>query len=115
MSAKLRDYYRQEGYYTVEITDKVEEIPRNEVALTYEIVEGEKVYIQKIEFIGNTKFKEGKLKDVMDTSEKRILQLVYEVRRAGQEEARNRRPEDHRFLPEPGIPQGQGGRARGAV
>jgi outer membrane protein insertion porin family len=70
---KLKDYYRQEGYYTIEITDKVEDIPRNEVALTYEIKEGEKVYIQKIEFIGNTKFKEGKLKDVMDTSEKGLL------------------------------------------
>ncbi len=70
---KLKDYYRQEGYYNVEITDKVEEIPRNEVALTYEINEGEKVYIQKIEFIGNTKFKDGKLKDVMDTSEKGLL------------------------------------------
>jgi len=70
---KLKDYYRQEGYYTVEITDRVEEIPRNEVALTYEIKEGDKVYIQKIEFVGNTKFKAGKLKDVMDTSEKGLL------------------------------------------
>src|SRR5512136_927071 len=70
---KLRDYYRQEGYYTVEITDKVEDIPRNEVALAYEITEGDKVYIQKIEFVGNTKFKDGKLKDVMDTSEKGLL------------------------------------------
>jgi len=73
---KLKDYYRQEGYYTVEITDKVEDIPRNEVALTYEIKEGEKVYIQKIEFVGNTKFKEGKLKDVMDTSEKGLLSWI---------------------------------------
>ena len=70
---KLKEYYRREGYYNVEITEKVEEIPRNEVALTYEITEGEKVYIQKIEFIGNTKFKDGKLKDVMDTSEKGLL------------------------------------------
>ena len=70
---KLKDYYRTEGYYNVEITDKVEEIPRNEVALTYEINEGEKIYIQKIEFIGNTKFKAGTLKDVMDTSEKSWL------------------------------------------
>ncbi|MGE5838655.1 MAG: outer membrane protein assembly factor BamA, partial [Deltaproteobacteria bacterium] len=70
---KLKDHYRKEGYYTVEITSKVEDLPRNEVALTYEIVEGEKVYIQKIEFVGNTKFKDGKLKDVMDTSEKGLL------------------------------------------
>jgi outer membrane protein insertion porin family len=70
---KLKDYYRQEGYYTVEITDKVEDMPRNEVALTYDIKEGEKVLIQKIEFAGNTKFKDGKLKDVMETSEKGLL------------------------------------------
>jgi len=70
---KLKEYYRKEGYYTVEITEKIEEIPRNEVALTYEIVEGEKIYIQKIEFVGNTKFREGKLKDVMDTSEKGLF------------------------------------------
>ncbi len=70
---KLKDYYRQEGYFTVEIADRIEEIPRNEVALTYEINEGEKVYIQKIEFLGNTKFKDGKLKHVMDTSEKGLL------------------------------------------
>jgi outer membrane protein insertion porin family len=71
--SKLKDYYRKEGYYTIEITDKVEDIPRNEVALTYEINEGEKVYVQKIEFVGNTKFKDGKLKDLMDTSEKGLL------------------------------------------
>ena len=73
--SKLKDYYRTEGYYNVEITDKVEEIPRNEVALTYEINEGEKIYIQKIEFIGNTKFKAGTLKDVMDTSEKGLFSM----------------------------------------
>jgi outer membrane protein insertion porin family len=73
---KLKDYYRQEGYYLVEITDKVEGIPRNEVALTFEIQEGEKVYIQKIEFVGNTKFKDSKLKDVMDTSEKGLLSFI---------------------------------------
>ena len=73
---RLKDYYRQKGYYTVEITEKVEEIPRNEVALTYEIKEGEKVYIQKIEFIGNKSFKDGKLKDVMDTSEKGLLTWI---------------------------------------
>jgi len=73
---KLKDYYRQKGYYTVEITEKIEEIPRNEVALTYEINEGEKVYIRKIEFIGNKSFKDGKLKDVMDTSEKGLLSWI---------------------------------------
>lgn len=73
---RLKDYYRQKGYYTVEIKEKIEEIPRNEVALTYEIREGEKVYIQKIEFIGNKSFKDGKLKGLMDTSEKGLLSWI---------------------------------------
>jgi outer membrane protein insertion porin family len=41
---KLKDYYRQEGYYNVEITE-TEEIPKRS-GLTYEINE-EKIYIRK--------------------------------------------------------------------
>jgi len=74
--SRLKDYYRQKGYYTVEINEKIEEIPRNEVALTYEITEGEKVYIRKIEFIGNKSFKDGKLKNVMDSSEKSLFSWI---------------------------------------
>jgi outer membrane protein insertion porin family len=72
---KLKDYYRHDGYYTVEITDKVQDLPQNEVALTYDIKEGEKVYITKIEFVGNTKFTDSKLKDVMETGEKSLLSI----------------------------------------
>jgi len=70
---RLKEYYRQKGYYNVEIKDKIEELPNNEISLTYEIEEGEKVYITKIDFIGNTKFDDGDLKDIMETSEKGFL------------------------------------------
>ena len=67
---RLKEYYKQKGYYNVDIRDKIEEIPGNQVALTYEINEGEKVYIKKIEFVGNTKFDDDKLKDLMETGER---------------------------------------------
>lgn len=70
---RLKEYYRQKGYYNVEITDRIEDLPQNEVSLIYEIDEGEKVYVKKIEFVGNEKFDDGDLKDVMDTSEKGLL------------------------------------------
>ena len=70
---RLREHYRLKGYYNVEITDEIQDLPNNEVSLLYHINEGEKVYIRKIEFVGNTIFDDDDLKDVMETSEKGFL------------------------------------------
>ena len=73
---RLKDFYRNKGYYNVEIKDRIEDLPGNQVALIYDITEGEKYYIKKIEFIGNTKFDDGDLKDVMETKEKGIFSFI---------------------------------------
>ncbi|MBW1767550.1 MAG: outer membrane protein assembly factor BamA [Deltaproteobacteria bacterium] len=73
---RLKEHYRQKGYYNVEIREKIEDLPRNEISLIYEIDEGEKVYITKIEFVGNDRFDDGDLKDLMETSEKGFLSWV---------------------------------------
>ncbi|MFC1891103.1 POTRA domain-containing protein, partial [Thermodesulfobacteriota bacterium] len=70
---RLKDYYRQKGFYNVEIKEIIEPKPRNEVALTYMIEEGKEVYIREIQFIGNEKFDDDDLKDIMETSEKGFL------------------------------------------
>lgn len=70
---KLKDHYYQKGYQQVEIKEKITDLPDNEVTLTYLIEEGEKAYITKIEFVGNTRFKAGTLKDLMETSERGLL------------------------------------------
>jgi len=67
---RLRDHYHQKGYYNVEIRERVEDLPNNEVALIYEIKEGDKVFIREIRFIGNSQISDDDLKDVMETSEK---------------------------------------------
>ena len=73
---RLKEFYRQKGYYNVEIKEKLEDLPRNEVSLTYEIAEGEKVYIRNIQFVGNTRFSNRQLKKLMETSEKGLLSFI---------------------------------------
>jgi outer membrane protein insertion porin family len=73
---RLRDAYRQKGYYSVEIKERVEDLPGNEVALIYEIQEGERFHIRKIEFVGNTKFSDRALRKVMETNKKGIFSLI---------------------------------------
>jgi outer membrane protein insertion porin family len=70
---RLKDFYREDGYYQADIRERIEELPQNEVALIYEIDEGQKMYISKIEFSGNNHFKDKELKDIMETSERGFL------------------------------------------
>jgi len=67
---RLLELYKEDGYYHVEISEKIEELSDNAVTLTYLIKENEKVYITSIQFTGNTVFKDKKLKKLMVTKEK---------------------------------------------
>lgn len=73
---RLEDHYHEKRYYHVEITQRIEELPNNEVALIYEIKEGEKAYIRTIAFVGNHGFTDGELKEVMETSEKGFFSFL---------------------------------------
>lgn len=70
---RLKDFYRQKGYYNVQIEQRMEDLPGNEVALIYDIQEGEKFQIRKIEFLGNANFSDRALRKVMETKEKGIF------------------------------------------
>ncbi len=67
---RIKDYYRQKAYYNAEIVYTLESIPNNEMRLSYEITENEKVYITNISFDGNNAISEKELKKLMKTSEK---------------------------------------------
>ncbi len=70
---RLEEFYRQAGYYNIQIREQIEEMAGNEVSLVYEIDEGEKVYVTHIEFQGNDAFEDDDLKEIMETSEKGFL------------------------------------------
>ncbi|MEJ2586361.1 MAG: outer membrane protein assembly factor BamA [Deltaproteobacteria bacterium] len=73
---RLKTFYREKGYYNAEVTETTEPIPNNEVMLKYKIKEHDKVYIEKIQFVGNKAFDDDELKDIMETSEKWFLSWI---------------------------------------
>ncbi|MCF8144483.1 MAG: outer membrane protein assembly factor BamA [Deltaproteobacteria bacterium] len=73
---RLKEFYREKGYYNAEIEETTETIPNNEVMLKYKIKEHDKVYIEKIQFVGNKHFDDDDLKDIMETSEKWFLSWI---------------------------------------
>lgn len=73
---RLKDYYREKGYFNAEIKADLEPLPNNEVRVKYQVVENDKVYITKIEFLGNNKFDDDDLKDVMKSSEKGFFSWI---------------------------------------
>jgi len=75
---RLKDHYHQKGYYHVAIKEKIENLPNNQVALIYQINEGDKAYIKEIRFIGNVEFDDNDLKELMATNEKGFFSFITE-------------------------------------
>ena len=73
---RLREFYKGKGYYNAEIEETTEPLPNNEVMLKYKIDEKGKIYIVKIQFIGNKHFSEKELKKIMETSTKWFLSWI---------------------------------------
>ena len=70
---RIRGLYHGKGYYNAEITDQVEKEGEKDVRVTYNIVEGDRLYVSKISFEGNRAFRDKELKNIMKTSEKNLL------------------------------------------
>ena len=66
---RIVDIYRRNGRFDVRVEPKIIELPNNRVDLVFEINEGEKTGIRKIEFIGNKAYGDQRLKDEIKTSE----------------------------------------------
>lgn len=65
----LRMLYEEEGYWLSHIVPVIRRIGDDEVSLTYQIEEGQKIRIKKIIFEGNKAISSGKIKKVMQTKE----------------------------------------------
>ncbi|MEW6584319.1 MAG: outer membrane protein assembly factor BamA [Nitrospirota bacterium] len=64
---KLKEFYEEEGYWLARIVPVVKTISDHEVSLTYQIEEGNKIKIRKIQTEGNKAFSTSKIKGVMET------------------------------------------------
>ena len=73
---RLRAFYEEEGYWLSSIVPVTKRISPDEVGLTYQIEEGSKVKIKKINIEGNKTIPAKLIKKAMDTKEWGILSFI---------------------------------------
>jgi len=66
---RIVDIYRRNGRFDVRVDPKIIELPNNRVDLVFEIREGEKTGVKKINFVGNNAYGDQRLKDEIKTSQ----------------------------------------------
>lgn len=75
---KIKQAYVLEGFYATEVVPRIDLNDRNEVTLTLDIEEGERVFVTSIRFEGNTVFSEKELKKKLFSKEKWFLSFITE-------------------------------------
>jgi outer membrane protein insertion porin family len=73
---RIIEVYRRAGRYDVRVVPKVIELPNNRVDLVYEITEGQKTGVKRIDFVGNRAYSSFRLKDVIKTSQSNWLSFL---------------------------------------
>ena len=66
---RIVELYRRSGRFSATVQPKIIQLPQNRVDLVFEISEGPKTKVASINFIGNEKFSDSDLRDVISTSE----------------------------------------------
>ncbi len=69
----ILEAYRRSGRYGAAVEPKIIERGQNRVDLVFEINEGAKTGVERISFIGNNSFSDGRLRDVIRTRESGLL------------------------------------------
>ena len=75
-ASKLQLFYEEEGYWLAKVVPVINKVSENEVYLTYQIDEGEKVRIRKITIVGNKEISAGKIRGAMKTSTWKIYSFI---------------------------------------
>ena len=70
---RIEELYKEKNYYNAKVKYNVYPQKENKADIEYEIAEGQKFHIEKIVFVGNSAYSDGKLKGLMDTSEEGLL------------------------------------------
>ncbi|MFA7428633.1 MAG: outer membrane protein assembly factor BamA [Rhodospirillaceae bacterium] len=76
---RVLDVYRRSGRYAVTVEPKIIELEQNRVDLAFEINEGPPTYIRRINFVGNEKFSDGRLREEIATREERWYRFFSSV------------------------------------
>ena len=66
---RLIDVYRRSGRFSATVEPKIIKLPQNRVDLVFEVKEGPITEISHINFVGNRRFGDSKLRDIIRTNE----------------------------------------------
>jgi outer membrane protein insertion porin family len=66
---RIVETYRRNGRFDIRVDPKIIDLPNNRVDLVFEIKEGDKTGVKKILFVGNTSYRDQRLKDEIKTTE----------------------------------------------
>ena len=66
---RLLDVYRRNGRFAATVEPKVIQLPQNRVDLVFEIKEGPQTEIRRISFVGNARFSDPRLREIIRTKE----------------------------------------------
>ena len=73
---KILNVLRANGFYFSEIETTTQDTDNNTIKIVYNITLGERAYIKKIKFIGDKKFKDRKLKNVIVSEEAKFWKFI---------------------------------------
>ena len=84
--AKIKNSLTYQGYYFSKVSSSVVENDNDTVDLIYDIELGKKARIRRIEFLGNKKFKNKKLRNVIISEEDKIWKFISKKRYLNKEQ-----------------------------
>ena len=73
---RIIEIYHRSGRFDVSVDPKIIELPNNRVDLVFEIKEGAKTGVKDINFVGAHAYSQGRLRDVIKTSESNFLSFL---------------------------------------
>ena len=72
----IEQFYRNLGYYFVEVEAEVQELANNRINLIYFVDEGKRAKIAKIFFLGDKKIRDKKLRSIITSEETRFWKFI---------------------------------------
>ncbi|WP_043748258.1 outer membrane protein assembly factor BamA [Methylobacterium nodulans] len=73
---RIREVYRRSGRGLAKVTYRTVDLPNGSIDVIYTIDEGDKTGIKEIHFVGNQAYSEGRLKDLMTSTEMNLLSFI---------------------------------------
>jgi outer membrane protein insertion porin family len=74
--AKIKAKYQKKGYYFTDVETIIKDAGNNQVDVTYNIIEKQKVKIVNIKFLGNKHFTDYELRDSIETKELTFMSFL---------------------------------------